>query len=363
MEEKRYCDFCGAELNEDEGTWVGDELLCDDCVDERCTVCDYCGDTIWLNDAEQDNDTTLCCNCFNSHYRRCECCDRIIHDDDINWHNDYPYCDSCFDDFDDEIEEYNYKPQPVFYGEGYLFMGVELEADEGGKDNDNARRLKDIANARHDHIYIKSDGSIEDGFEIVSHPMTLDYHMNEMDWESVLHETVNMGYRSHQTSTCGLHVHVNRNAFGDNQAEQEEVIGKILYFVEKHWAEIFKFSRRSEYNMNRWSARYGFEKTAEEILKKAKDDCISRYVAVNLKNYYTIEFRLFRGTLKYNTFIATLQMVQKICNVAISMSQKEIENLSWSEFVTEIEYPELIQYLKECRLYVNDEVCVEGGEE
>ena len=184
-----------------------------------------------------------------------------------------------------------------------------------------------------------------------------------MDWESVLHETVNMGYRSHQTSTCGLHVHVNRNAFGDNQAEQEEVIGKILYFVEKHWAEMFKFSRRSEYNMNRWSARYGFEKTAEEILKKAKDDCISRYVAVNLKNYYTIEFRLFRGTLKYNTFIATLQMVQKICNVAISMSQKEIENLSWSEFVTEIEYPELIQYLKERRLYVNDEVCVEGGEE
>ena len=51
MEEKRYCDFCGAELNEDEGTWVGDELLCDDCVDERCTICDHCGDTIWLNDA------------------------------------------------------------------------------------------------------------------------------------------------------------------------------------------------------------------------------------------------------------------------------------------------------------------------
>ena len=24
MEETRYCDFCGAELNEDEGTWVGD---------------------------------------------------------------------------------------------------------------------------------------------------------------------------------------------------------------------------------------------------------------------------------------------------------------------------------------------------
>lgn len=38
----------------------------------------------------------------------------------------------------------------------------------------------------------------------------------------------NLGYRSHQTSTCGLHIHINRNAFGDNQSEQEEAISKIL---------------------------------------------------------------------------------------------------------------------------------------
>lgn len=81
--------------------------------------------------------------------------------------------------------------------------------DCGGKDDDNASKLKEIANARHDHIYIKSDGSIDDGFEIVSHPMTLDYHQHDMDWEAVLHEAIKMGYRSHQTSTCGLHIHVN----------------------------------------------------------------------------------------------------------------------------------------------------------
>lgn len=167
-----------------------------------------------------------------------------------------------------------------------------------------------------ENIYIKSDGSIDDGFEIVSHPMTLDYHLNEMDWESVMQEAVNLGYRSHQTSTCGLHVHVNRDSFGLNQSEQEEVIGKILFFVEKHWAELFQFSRRSNYNMNRWSARYGFEKTGKEILQKAKDTG-NRYVAVNLRNYHTIEFRLFRGTLKYNTFVATLQMVNHICEMAV----------------------------------------------
>ena len=362
-EETRYCDCCGSELEEDEGVWVDDELVCQDCFDENYVVCDQCDDAVWHDDAVEDGNTTLCQNCFDAYYSRCECCGTIMHHNFINWRHELPYCEPCFDDFVDEIEQYSYKPEPIFYGDSNLFMGVELEVDEGGKDDDNAGTLKSIANANDDHIYIKADGSLDDGFEIVSHPMSLQYHMEEMNWESVLKEAVNMGYRSHQTSTCGLHVHVNRNAFGDNQAEQEEVIAKILFFVEKHWAEMFKFSRRTEYNMNRWAPRYGLEKTGKEILEKAKGSYTSRYVAVNLKNYYTIEFRLFRGTLKYNTFIATLQMVQKICDVAISMSQEEIENLSWSEFVAGIDSPELVQYLKERRLYVNEVIETEEDEE
>ena len=146
------------------------------------------------------------------------------------------------------------------------------------------------------------------------------------------------------------------NAFGDNQAEQEDVISRILFFVEKHWNELVTFSRRSSYNMSRWSARFGFEKTGKQILEKAKSGCNGRYVAVNLNNYHTIEFRLFRGTLKYSTFIATLQMVNHICDAAISLSEEGIDAMSWSEFVSSIEEPELIQYLKERRLYVNEMV-------
>ena len=297
-------------------------------------------------------------NAFDNHYCRCESCNRIIHNNYTNWHNDNPYCESCFDDFEDEIEEYNYKPDPIFYGDGYMYFGVELEVDDGGKDNNNAGRLKDTANVHDEHIYIKSDGSLDDGFEIVSHPMTLDYHMNTMDWESVLHEAVGMDYKSHDTSTCGLHIHVNRDAFGANQSEQEEIISRILFFVEKHWNEIFRFSRRTESNMNRWSCRLGMEKSGKEILDKAKD-CCNRYVAVNLRNYSTVELRFFRGTLRYNTFIATLQLVSEICRVALTMSEEEIDGMSWSEFVRSVRYAELIQYLKERRLYINEEIYAE----
>ena len=81
---------------------------------------------------------------------------------------------------------------------------------------------------------------------------------------------------------------------------------------------------------------------------------------MNLCNYATIEFRLFRGTLKYNTFIATLELVNLIVETAIYYTEDELQKLSWSEFVSRITDPELIQYLKERRLYINEAI---GGEE
>lgn len=96
-----------------------------------------------------------------------------------------------------------------------------------------------------------------------------------------------------------------------------------------------------------------------ETLNKEKSESNGRYVAINLNNYHTIEFRLFCGTLKYNTFIATLQMINKICDVAISMFESVIDEMSWSSFVSSIEESELIQYLKERRLYINEEVTAE----
>ena len=61
-----------------------------------------------------------------------------------------------------------------------------------------------------------------------------------------------------------------------------------------------------------------------------------------------------------NTFLATLQMVDHICDVAISFSDKEMQELTWTEFVAGCEDPELVQYLKERRLYVSEPVEVDA---
>ena len=356
MEEKIYCSHCGELIDTDDYGELDGEILCFDCLDNYTTVCDCCGARIWSEDAEGDDYTSLCRQCYDYHYTRCEECDALIHNDDAYEYDDGYFCLECYKRIQKNaaIHEYGYKPEPIFYGDSNRYFGIELEIDGAGKEDEYAEELLDIANIREEHIYIKTDGSLDDGMEIVTHPMSLEYH-KDFCWEDIMHHAVRLGYRSHQTSTCGLHVHVNRDSLGENREEQDEVISRILYFVEHHWNEMLKFSRRSEYAMNRWAARYGYENSPKAIMDKAKKNC-GRYVAVNLCNYHTIEFRLFRGTLKHNTLIATLEMVNRICELAVLMDDDEISKISWSEFVAGITEPELIQYLKERSLYINEKV-------
>ena len=117
-----------------------------------------------------------------------------------------------------------------------------------------------------------------------------------------------------------------------------------------------------ESQIKQWAQRYGFKQEPFEILDTAKKSGYNRYTCVNITNTNTIEFRIFRGTLKYNTIIATLQLVDYICDLAFSTSNDNIGKLSWCDFVEQIDpdkYPELVTYMKERRLYINEEIIVE----
>jgi hypothetical protein len=179
-----------------------------------------------------------------------------------------------------------------------------------------------------------------------------------MPWAEVLTALKEMGYVSHNAGTCGLHCHISRDALGDTQEEQEDTIARILYFIEKHWEELVKFSRRTQNQLERWAARYGYKDSPKELLKHAKGG-YGRYTCLNLSPDETIEFRMFRGTLKKNTIIATLQLIDRIIDLALDLSDWELKSMSWTTFVAGCTQPELIQYLKERRLYVNEPVTAE----
>ena len=358
-EEVRICDCCGAEIPEGEDySWVGDDIVCDACRRDECGCCENCDELIYDSEAIMEDGHFVCRSCYENEYCRCADCERLLHQDDVYTYDDMDFCYDCYVDKSKTIHEYSYKPVPIFYGKGKRFFGVELEVDEGGHDTDNAIEIMEEANFNNEHIYIKTDGSLDCGFEIVTHPMTLTYHLHDFYWEDILHKAVQLGYLSHQTSTCGLHVHVNRSSLGRTESQQDDTISRILYFVETNWNEMLRFSRRTQSNINRWAARMGYEHHPKDLLKKAKG-IYGRYYAVNICPHQTIEFRLFRGTLKLNTLYATLQIVNRICDVAINLTDDELRKLSWSEFVSQISEPELIQYLKERRLYINEPITIE----
>ena len=361
MEETRVCDICGrdhplSELKEFDGV-----LLCESCWNSETIVCSQCGERIWLDDNEGSSETPLCGQCFERFYTTCVDCGRTIHQDDAYYIDEDDYdarCYTCHCRHADHrvIHDYYYKPEPIFYGKGSRFFGVELEIDGAGESNANAAKIVEIANCNQELVYIKHDGSLNDGLEIVTHPMTLDFHLHQMRWAALLDKAKAMGYRSHLANTCGLHIHVNRTAFGETEEEQEEVIGRILYFFEKHWGELLRFSRRTQKQLERWADRYGLKEHPKQVLDVAKGSH-ERYTAVNLMNRHTIEIRLFRGTLKLNTIFAVLQLVDHICDIAVSLSDEEIKDLSWTSFVAGCsQLPELVQYLKERRLYINEPV-------
>lgn len=353
------CTHCGHEVPRENLTEFDGEQLCQTCLNDLTSLCDHCGRRIWDDNNEGSGDLILCGTCYDNHYTNCSRCGRLIHNDNACYleDDDDPYCGACYAAMANQaIHNYHYRPEPVFYGTGPRYFGVELEIDGAGERCNNAELLMDIANRPAEHIYCKHDGSLDDGIELVSHPMALDYHISTMPWKPLMEKAIALDYRSHQANTCGLHIHVSRAAFGSTAEVQDAAIARVLYFVERNWNELLKFSRRTQRQLDRWAARYGYKDHPGEMMEHIKKGRSNRYTCVNLTNEDTIEFRIFRGTLKYNTLIATLQMVNHICDVAIFLSDDELKALSWSEFVSSVTEPELIQYLKERRLYLNDPV-------
>ena len=368
------CYICQNEFPKDDCTEFDEHYLCDDCLQNETFICDRCNDRFWNDENAGDGDTPLCESCYDHSYTRCEACSAVIHTDDAYYLEDdddseYPYCSYCHErqETQNYIHGYSFKPTPIFHGDSTTnrYFGVELEVDEGGQNQNKAHSVILIANREEENIYIKTDGSLHDGFEIVTHPMTLQYHMNKMPWEQLTEKALDLSYKSHKTETCGLHIHVNRNTFSDDYSMQEKSISRVLFIVERFWEELLRFSRRTESQIRQWAARYGFASEPHKILDTAKKNGYNRYTCVNITNTSTIEFRIFRGTLKTNTIKATIQLVDYICTVAFSMGDNTLEKLDWCSFVEIIDqykYPELIQYLKERRLYINEEINSEEEE-
>jgi len=375
LEDYRICDDCGDYANPENMCEIGGSVVCSSCEDNyvSCDNCDeYCHidemtitafDNLCPSCAElpycvecdaripEYEETSLpdgsavCPSCYSEYYGGCTECGDVYLVDSLTWRGDGFVCSDCREDVEDEIRSYTYKPTPIFHGNSSrseLHLGIELEVDSDDYIN-SADAIYGLNKEFDGSAYYKSDGSLDHGFEIVTHPMTPRYAM-DLDWGTICETLINEGFRSHDKKTCGIHIHVNKEYFGASEVHQDLGIMKVLHFYERFWDSIVVFSRRTEYQIERWANRYGIL-DPDDLLSTAKGS--GRYHAINLQNRYTIEHRIFRGSLKSTTVLATIQFVAEVSRICKESSIEEVQLMTWGGFCNKLNsrYTELTNYL------------------
>lgn len=242
------------------------------------------------------------------------------------------------------INQYNYVPNTFNFhkvdDEEELYLGVELEIDKGGKLDDTAKLVLDYLGEN--NVYCKHDGSINNGFEIVTHPCTYEYH-STLPYEDLFKKLSVLGYRSHDVNTCGLHVHINRNYFAKEKLIQDLCISKLLYLFEKYWDKVVSVARRDS---NTYARRF-YLKDDETILDMyAKSKNSDKYGVINLKHKDTVEIRIFKGTLNYRTYMSTLQFVNQLAKIIKAIDIYNIQSLTWDDISKDFS-DDLLMYIEE----------------
>lgn len=335
----RRCCLCGKTKVDtrysDSGRYIdGEGHVCSECIAELFFTCSACG------------------GLYRNTYRR-ETESRAV------------ICEECMSpSLDRVLLGYSHKPKPYFrignneaphlamvgplLDDGrHLFMGFELEIDGG---NDGGRLVQSLSKTFDGFLYFKRDGSLSDrGIEIVSHPATLGYlRMAGLDrmFESINHHSYRDGLPDFK---CGLHVHVNRKFFGVGVKSSAM---KLAWFMHKNPSNIKAVARRNPASHCFQIKRIDYVSRLWSLANITGGyDAPERYDIVNFTNQNTIEFRMFKSTTDYETFMSCLTFVDAICRfVKITPVTKCIKNRgAWALFEKFVdgqkEYKNLAKYI------------------
>jgi len=310
----------------------------DDCFNKEVSSCNDC------------NFFDLKTNMYNAYddYNICESCKNNYYWNDRNgyYQEEAPdYDDDEDDDNDSIIGDYhssrrNLKKIPSAFDKrsSNVFLGMELEI-ETDRDNryDKAQDLLDhigsitVQGKDYNYCLLENDGSLSYGFEMVTAWTGLDVHEKQLKYFNQQFR----GMRSHNTSTCGLHVHIDKSDMTTLHAS------KIVLFINdpNNLSLVKCIARRDSASY----AKIKDKKTDNHWLKQTRDhdnkrDQIKylnydRYEAVNFQNDKTVEFRLFKGSLVYSTIMACLEFTYSTYFFCKESSINDLTTHKFLEFI------------------------------
>lgn len=383
---------------------------CQSCYDERFTRCCECGEELYRDDAHAGPDGDMCRSCIELlGYVQCSRCGEYVPPEEIYECSDGSrLCGYCSESVRRELgmstEEwaaerarsqterpraererlrttqpptdilsYHRNTQRCFLSqdgeETKMFFGIELESEARGDYSraEAAAETLTLLNKSTDgetrnHWTAMGDGSLNNGFELISQPMTVRYFDEEVApvLKDTLKEMIRMGLRSHDTSTCGLHFHVSRNALSDDTMVNMEIA------ADKFRDTLVKISRRKNESLERWAEIVGikdsFDALGKDVWKLRYDrekgnlSSYGRYHALNFTNRDTVEFRACRGTLKYRSLIGCLHFFRFLIDWCASHTFKQIlEEVDEAQFVAD-----MAAYSPELKAYAIDRGLIEA---
>jgi hypothetical protein len=329
----RICERCETIGSVDDDFRVVDDsaIWCESCCDYNARWCDNCevwhtGDTYYA----EDRNGTWCDSCWMDALTYCEGCSEYYYDP----------C-GCMDEEDERfIHDYSYTPDLKFHNSNetpttpadVLYLGMEIEIESPNGEYETRNNAAEYASNLEDHglAYLKSDGSLDCGFEIVTHPMTHDYFKNHAPefWEVIDGLRNDFRMKAWSARTAGLHIHLSRAGFNNG--------AHIHRFLQLVYANPDFYSKMAGRSSDRWAKfddiqRYDVSKdkhvkTFKHKLARYGDNHSDRYSAVNTLNRNTLEMRIFRSTLNADTIKSALDLAHASVEYTRSLTVGQIVN-------------------------------------
>lgn len=334
---------------------VGDCVVCESCLYDSGEYyrCDYCGE--WFHrdsdDAQFAGDNCYCsCDCAeNDGWRWSDRYDEWVTEDDYYEEEEHNEVDEIVCEYHSHC--YVPKGERKATQKNDLYNGYELEIDGKDRYDFSYDYYVELNNMLGKNCFFETDGSLDSGFEIISHPLT-EKEFDMFDWKKTFDKLIEDGWRSHDTSTCGLHFHFSEGYLGYTENQIKDSAKKICRLFQLYADDFSKIARR-DYNSYTMNMR-NFEEdiSSKTSFRKLRE---TRYWAVNLTNLFrgtksTIEIRVCRGTLKTSTFLASHDLFLHIVRNAKRIAWKDIDNLSlWFKG---IKNKNTIDYIKERNAFV-----------
>ena len=359
------CDSVGS-TNDCFHTVDGNDIWCESCTERRAYWCERCegynSDTSYYI---SDRSEHWCVGCADAAAYWCDDCDEYNADG----------CDRCSDEPTSNdgirlIHDYSYRPDAIFHStkdDERLFFGIEIEVEAKDDLRESAQYAYQLESM--DLAYLKHDGSLNNGFEIVTHPMSHDFFKNEAgDFFAVmegLRSQQGIRVKSWDTRTCGLHIHISRTGFSGGAHMHRflnlvytnpDFYSTLAGRTSDQWAKFTDIIQKEyvrDVNGDRVPTddRYGYQiKTTRQFKHKLDNNRNSdRYSAVNTLNRETLEMRIFRGSVNGDTIKSQLDLAHASVEYTRNLTVQDVlngaltsDNFMWYIFQHEDLYPELV---------------------